>query len=99
MTSTEVAGVEISYLWGNPDKENGSFVKLPAGFEGSLSNDQGLKAVVVKGKAVHQWGDDGEQTSLSPSSFFSSESRGEHRLMTSSEVVLYVNSNSRYTVE
>ena len=63
--------VEIAYLWGQPQLKNGSFVKLPAGFKGTISNEKGIKAVVVRGKATHWWNSESKKTSLSASSFFS----------------------------
>jgi mannose-6-phosphate isomerase-like protein (cupin superfamily) len=91
--------VKLSYLWGNPNAANGSFVKLPAGFKGSIKSTKGLKAVVVKGKAVHQWNDEKFKTLLSPSSFFSSESEGVHKIDTEIETVFYINSNGSYSVD
>ncbi len=91
--------IQLTYLWGKPHLVNGSFVKLPAGFKGAIKNDNGLKAVVVRGKAIHQWNNEKNRTALSPSSFFSSKAKGEHKINTETEVVLYINSKGRYTVE
>ncbi|GJM08372.1 MAG: hypothetical protein DHS20C11_06480 [Lysobacteraceae bacterium] len=95
----EKGNVQIAYLWGKPYLENGSFVKLPAGFKGSIENDIGLKAVLVRGKATHQWNNEKNRTALSPSSFFSSIGKGKHNIDVESEVVLYINSNGRYAVK
>lgn len=95
----EKSDIQVAYLWRRPELANGSFVKLPAGFKGTIRNDAGLKAVVVRGKAFHQWGNEQNTTSLSPSSFFSSESKGEHKIHVETEVILYINSNGRYIVE
>jgi hypothetical protein len=86
------------FLWGEPQQANGSFVKLPAGFKGTIENSNGLKAVVVKGKATHQWNDESLATTLSPSSFFSSEASGKHTLHAETEVMLYINSMGRYDI-
>ncbi len=91
--------VKITYLWGDTQFSNGSFLKLPAGFKGTVENDNGLKAVIVKGKATHQWNNEKNITKLSPSSFFSSVDRGQHKLNVDTELVLYINSNGRYVVE
>ncbi|GHA13943.1 hypothetical protein GCM10008090_24650 [Arenicella chitinivorans] len=90
---------QIAYLWGAPQSANGSFVKLPTGFKGTIENDQGLKAVVVRGKAFHQWNNEKKKTELSPSSFFRSEAKGKHKINVENAVVLYINSNGRYIVE
>lgn len=95
----EKSKVQIAYLWGKPHSANGSFVKLPAGFKGKIKNDNGLKAVLVRGKATHQWNKEKTKTVLSPSSFFSSKAKGVHKISVETEVVLYINSNGRYAVE
>lgn len=95
----EKSNVQIAYLWGKPNLANGSFVKLPSDFKGSITNDNGLKAVVVRGKGTHQWSNGKKKTALSPSSFFSSKAKGEHKINVEAEVVLYIHSNGRYAVE
>jgi len=91
------SNVKIAYLWGKLNLANGSFVKLPAGFKGSIKNDNGLKAVVVRGKATHRWNNEKKKTTLSASSFFSSTAEGEHKIdvEAEAEVVLYINSDGR----
>jgi len=91
--------VQIAYLWGSSELANGSFIKLPAGFKGTIENDNGLKAVVVKGKATYQWSNEKTKTELSPSSFFSSKTKGTHVIEAATEVILYINSTSRYSVK
>ena len=93
------SNVKIAYLWGKPHLSNGSFVKLPPGFKGAINNDNGLKAVVVKGKATHRWNNEKKKTTLLASSFFSSKSEGEHKINVEAEVILYINSNGRYEIE
>ncbi|WP_181817744.1 DUF4437 domain-containing protein [Psychromonas sp. B3M02] len=95
----DAGSAKISYLWGNPKATNGSFVKLPAGFKGSLENDTEMKAVVVKGSANYQWSLDPKVTSLSPSSFFSSEGQAKHIIEAKTDVVLYVKSVGKFAVE
>ncbi|MCW8092133.1 DUF4437 domain-containing protein [Alteromonas sp. ASW11-130] len=91
--------LHIAYLWGQPHLANGSFVKLPAGFKGTIKSGNELKAVLVRGKATHQWNSAKTKTVLSPSSFFSSKIQGEHNINAETEIVLYINSNGRFTVE
>ncbi|MCG8672134.1 MAG: DUF4437 domain-containing protein [Pseudomonadales bacterium] len=95
----EKSKVKVAYLWGAPNSANGSFVKLPVDFTGTIKSDNELKAVVVRGKASHQWKNEKTRTALSPSSFFSSTLKGEHRIRAEKETVIYINSNGRYTVE
>jgi len=91
--------LEIAYLWGDTESKNGSFVKIPAGVTSKIVNQKGLKAVVVKGQAYHQWQNDKNKTQLSPSSFFSSDGKGSHRIYAKTETVLYINSNGRYQAQ
>lgn len=93
------SNVKIAHLWGKLDAANGSFLRLPANFKGAIENNEGLKAVVVSGQAIHQWNKEGVKTALSPSSFFSSKAKGKHRIHAKTDLVLYINSNGRYTVE
>lgn len=91
--------VQIAYLWGSPGLANGSFIKLPAGFKGTIENDKGLKVVVVKGKATYQWWKEKAKKNLTPSSFFSSKTKGTHIIDTATELILYVNSTGRFSVK
>ncbi len=91
--------VQMAYLWGQPDLANGSFVKLPSGFKGTIGNENGLKALVVSGKASHQWNLEKANTPLSPSSFFSSEAKGKHKINVESDMLIYINSNGRFVVD
>ena len=93
------SNVQIAYLWGAPNLANGAFVKLPPGFKGKIESENGLKAIVVRGKATHQWNKEKQKTYLSPSSFFSSSTKGEHKIHADTEMVLYINSNGRFTIE
>lgn len=61
--------VKIAYLWGKTGAPHGSFVKLPAGFTGTIKGLDGLKAVVIKGKGTHSWQQEKQATALSPASF------------------------------
>jgi len=90
---------QIAYLWESPEQASGSFVKLPAGFKGTIENDNGLKTVIVKGKATYQWSNEKTKTDLSPSSFFSSKTKGKHMINAVTEVILYINSTGRYSVK
>lgn len=93
------SSVEIAFLWGQANESNGSFVKFPAGFKGTIKSDNTLKVVVVRGNATHRWNQSEDLTNLTPSSFFKSNSRGTHRLAVETELVLYINSDGKYTVE
>ncbi|MCQ3829142.1 DUF4437 domain-containing protein [Microbulbifer elongatus] len=99
VTWLDKGNVQVAYLWGKPSAANGSFVRLPAGFNGTIENPNGLKAVVVSGEASYRWNSDKTRTSLSPSSFFSAATAGKHRIETQEGALLYINSNGSYRVE
>ena len=40
VTWLEKDRLQLAYLWGKTDAANGSFIKLPAGFEGSIEKDK-----------------------------------------------------------
>ncbi|WP_028115932.1 DUF4437 domain-containing protein [Ferrimonas senticii] len=92
-------GAQIAYLWGNPQANSGSFVKLPAGFDGEIETNGDLKAVVVKGYGQYLWNNEKPSTKLSPSSFFSSSGKGEHHIKADNELLLYINTNGGFSVE
>ena len=90
---------QLVYLWGDVESANGSFVKLPAGFNGFIESNNELKAVVVRGNSIHQWNQEKEKTALSASSFFSSAGNGKHKITAETESIFYIHSNGRYRVE
>lgn len=59
----------------------------------------GLKVVVVKGEATYQWWKEKAKKNLTPSSFFSSKTKGTHIIDTATELILYVNSTGRFSVK
>ena len=89
--------LQMAFLWGDTDAENGSFVKLPAGFSGAVQSDNELRAVVVSGVGLHQYQE--TTTTLSPSSFFSSNGKVLHHIRAETELVLYINAAGRYAIE
>lgn len=104
LTSNDVSWVndnpiQIAYLWGETGGNNGTFVKIPANFDGYIEGESDLKAVVIKGKAGYTWNEQGSLKNLSPGSFFSSTDNGKHYLNTQNEIVLYVRSNGKYNVK
>ncbi|MDQ8183692.1 DUF4437 domain-containing protein [Pelagicoccus sp. SDUM812005] len=91
----------IAYLWGStgPGELNGSFLKLPAGFSGTLSaNSANLRAVVVKGQLTHQVNGKTNASQLAPGSYFSSTGQTEHSLTSKTETTLYLRTEGKYRV-
>lgn len=91
--------VNVVYLWKKNDKSNGSLLRLPAGFKGSINNIDELKIVTISGTGSHKWNTGKTKARLSPSSFISSKINGTHRITVDTEMVLYINSNGTYSVE
>ncbi|NNF16148.1 MAG: DUF4437 domain-containing protein, partial [Gammaproteobacteria bacterium] len=92
-------GAEISYLWGTfGDHDwNGSFVKLPSGFEGVLKSQGGtFHSVVIRG-GVNYWLD-GARNNLTPGSYISAQGQTEHRISSDAEdeSIIYIRTNGPY---
>ena len=94
------SGVEVSYLWGNfgGSDWNGSFVKLPAGFEGVLTSEgKVFHGVVIRGTVKYR----GEGVKeLTPGSYVGARGATEHRIAsgTDNESMIYVRTNGAYRV-
>ncbi len=94
---------EIAFLWGRPvDGElNGTFIKLPTGFSGTLEGTgSSLKAVLVKGDLRHEAGELSKAQSLSAGSYVGSEGQVEHSISCKgdSECVLYIRAVGKYAI-
>ncbi|WP_434050755.1 MAG: DUF4437 domain-containing protein [Roseibium sp.] len=94
---------KMAFLWGDPSEagKNGTFLKLPAGFEGRISGgDAWLKAVVISGTATHQLPGSSESTPLDPGSYFGSKTKTVHKVTCSGtqECVFYMSAEGKYDV-
>lgn len=92
---------QIAYLWGDlqSGRSNGTFIKLPAGFNGKIhSTGTTFRAVVISGQVTHHGEDDHV---LNPGSYFGSSGETAHSLSASakSETVLYIRTNAAYKVK
>jgi quercetin dioxygenase-like cupin family protein len=95
-------GPKVAFLWGNPqgDQLNGSFIKLPAGFTGSIRNHGSIfGAVVIKGQPQYQVSQAGVKT-LEPGSYFSSGGESVHQVSSNAkeESLIYVRTNGPFKV-
>ncbi|MEM8836831.1 MAG: DUF4437 domain-containing protein [Pseudomonadota bacterium] len=94
--------VEIAFLWGRPEsgKRNGTFLRLPAGFSGSLKGSGAwLRGVVISGRAIHDAPDKtGPQIQLDPGSYFGSTGGAVHAVSCAegAPCLLYMTSEGRY---
>lgn len=94
---------QMAFLWGDPSNtgKNGTFLKLPAGFEGTISGgDAWLRAVVISGAATHQAPGTSDATPLDPGSYFGSATATGHDVAcTSAEpCIFYVSAEGKYDV-
>ena len=93
--------VRISYLWGEFENNqwNGSFIKMPGGFHGTIvAHGEVFHAVVIRGSLVHE---NAASKILTPGSYVGAQGLSEHRIKNDSndEVVVYIRTNGRYEVE
>jgi len=96
-------GVKIAYLWGEPQtgKKNGTFLKLPSGFEGTLKSGTAvLRAVVVRGDLQHKHAENPSPIKLRTGSYFGSKLETHHHIACESEndCVIYIRTEGRYIV-
>ncbi|MDF7826365.1 DUF4437 domain-containing protein [Pontiellaceae bacterium B12227] len=96
ITWVDQPGAQIAYLWGDTDALNGTFIKLPAGFEGTInSHGSTFRAVVIKGLLEHEAAEDAE---LLPGSGFHAEGPSLHEVEAQSESILYIRTDGPYDI-
>ncbi|MFG0290893.1 MAG: DUF4437 domain-containing protein [Rhodopirellula sp. JB044] len=91
---------QLSFLWGNTGEGevNASLLKLPAGFHGTISDDTSLRVVVIQGELdLHQRDSRGVQ-SLTPGSYFGSQSNAAHEVHTTNGCLVYIRNEGEYEV-
>lgn len=96
-------GPKMAFLWGAPEagKKNGTFLRLPAGFSGSLKgNSSQLRAVVISGNVGYRNAHQPGQKRLEPGSYFGSKGRISHQISceSGSECIIYVRTEGKYDV-
>lgn len=101
--STGNSAPSMAFLWGAPEdgKKNGTFLKLPAGFDGAIAGgDAWLRAVVIKGEATHRTGDAAEAVELDPGSYFGSNAATVHNVSCNGaeECIFYMSVEGKYEV-
>ena len=94
---------KMAFLWGKPSDagKNGTFLKLPAGFEGTITgSDAWMRAVVISGAATHKAPGSSAATPLDPGSYFGSETAMAHEVTcTGAEpCVFYMSAEGKYEV-
>ncbi|MEM8940087.1 MAG: DUF4437 domain-containing protein [Bacteroidota bacterium] len=91
----------IAFLWGNPNDGGltGALVKLPVGFKGKIySNEKGIKAVIIKGKASIHLRD--EEKPLESGNYFGSLGRSVFNISnkTTKESIIYLRSEGSFSI-
>jgi hypothetical protein len=94
-------GPEIAYLWGQTtgNEKNGTFVKLPAGYSGTLSTTAPLMRVVTIGGVTEvQVSGSSDKHQLDPGSYFGSMGEASHQLscVSGDECILYLHTEGPY---
>ncbi|WP_179954076.1 DUF4437 domain-containing protein [Denitrobaculum tricleocarpae] len=97
----DALGPQMAFLWGEPgdNGRNGTFLRLPAGFDGILSSaGDWLKAVVIEGIITHQRTDSKTRTRLEPGSYFGTPTDIDHALACDSSAgcLLYVSAKGKF---
>jgi len=92
-------GPKIAYLWGKliEGQSNGSFIKLPAGFNGKLhSQGSYFRAVIIEGQ-VEYLGT--KNKTLDPGSYFGSKGKTVHPVLSkNAESIIYVRTDGKYKI-
>ena len=94
-------GPKLAYLWGNmkDGQSNGTFLKLPAGFKGSIqSQGATFRAVLIKGGLNYL---DTKRKFLEPGSYFGSKGDTEHQISSKAdeESIIYIRTDGKYEIK
>ena len=91
---------QIAFLWGRAtaDEINGTLLKLPSGFQGSIQSDSStFKAVVIQGAVqLHLAAD---KKDLTAGSYFGSEGRMNQQLSCKQDCMIYIRTKGKYHLD
>ena len=99
--SDSARGVQMTFLWGSPEdnQTNGTMVKLPSGFSGSIRSESStLKIVVVEGEIKLQMDAGHQVKTLAAGSYFGATGKSSHQLTCSKECIIYVRTKGKFSV-
>ena len=96
-------GPAVAFLWGHPEKGklNGTLVKIPAGFTGTIrSRGSTFRAVVIQGRPTHRVPGETDATTLEPGSYFSSTGAAAHQVSSGvgADCIIYVRTDDTFKV-
>ena len=94
---------EISFLWGSLEAGalNGSLIKIPANFQGTINSLGDIfHAVVIQGAVAYGDADDSKAQTLTPGSYFNSTAPASHQISSSapSESLIYIRTNGKFSL-
>lgn len=103
IASGEESGPQIAYLWGRPEEgqRNGTFLRLPGGFEGELRGpDAWMRVVTIQGALGHRSAQGAGEAALAPGSYFGSKSAVAHHLACRGDgpCLLYLSAEGKYAL-
>ncbi|MFZ8200068.1 DUF4437 domain-containing protein [Alteromonas portus] len=93
--------VSATYLWGDTNSVYGTLVKLPRGFEGSItSSGDEFKAVVIMGNVEYTQKSNAKATLLNAGSYIESTTPAEHevRNVNDDDAIVYIRTSYKYLV-
>ena len=96
-------GVKMAFLWGKPqqDQLSGTFVKLPAGFDGFIRSERAtLRAVLIQGRLHLHGAAASPLRSLEPGSYFGSTGSATLALSCdpAQDCILYLRAQSNFSI-
>ncbi len=87
-----------AFLWGglSQEEENGTFLKLPSGFTGTVTSAADLfRMVVIEGGLTHK----AREEVLKPGSYVGSSGAYTHHVSSTVETLLYIRTKGRYSIQ
>ena len=101
--NTSSNGAKVAFLWGKHinGQLNGSLIKLPAGFSGTIKSQGDLfRAVIIKGNTFYQIPTEDKVYSLDPGSSFSSNGSSIHNFPSKlkEESIIYIRTNGTFEI-
>ena len=92
--------VQVAFLWNEKESAfNGSMIKLPANFAGQISSSNSFKGIVISGNPEYKNPKDENANVLETGSYFGSEGIAVHQIKAKDETIIYVRTNSTYTIK
>lgn len=95
------SGVEVAFLWGQPEQEtrNGTFLRLPAGFEGQVETPEAVfRAVTIQGSVDVAGNRDADALTVAAGGYFETETAATPMITCTSTdaCLIYVSTAGQY---